>query len=166
MKRPSAARQRAFLAAYAQTASITKAAKAAKVDRGAHYDWLDSDPTYEKRFKAAGDRAGDLLEDEAVRRSHEGILEPIVYHGGFCYPLREKAVKKDDGTVEIVTVQGRIPLTIRKYSDRLLERLLIAFKPEKYRERVSAELTGKDGAPIEVSLADVLRDRKARREAA
>lgn len=164
MKRPSATKQRAFLAAYAESASITKAAKAAKVDRGAHYDWLETDPTYPPRFKAACDQFGDNTVAEMKRRAMDGWNEPVIYHGELCYVARQKKKKGEDGAVEIVTERTTTPLTILKKSDRLLEKLAGAFKPELFRERVSAELTGKDGGAIEVSLAAILRERRERRE--
>lgn len=147
MKSFSRPRQRAFLAAYADPAcagSITKSASAAKIDRGTHYDWMEFDPTYPARLEAAARRLGDLLEEEAIRRAHTGVLEPVVYHGRFQF--HGELVTREDGSKEYVEDPER-PLAIRKYSDRLLEKLLSAFKPEKYRER--HELSGPGGGPIQ-----------------
>ena len=44
--------------------------------------------------------------------------------------------------------QGRKVGSIRRYSDRLLIFLLNGKRPEKYRNRVSAELTGKGGIAL------------------
>jgi hypothetical protein len=117
----STAKKGAFLAAYARTASITKAAKIAKVDRTSHYDWKASDPDYLTAFEAAKELAIETLEDEAIRRAHEGLRKPV-YQGG-----------KRVGYVQ-------------EYSDTLLIFLLKAARPEKYRERISAEHTGPNGA--------------------
>jgi hypothetical protein len=118
------AKARAFLAAYRQTASITKAAAAAKIDRTMHYRWLGN-AVYKKAFEAAQDEAAQLLEDEAVRRATEGILEPVFYQGRKC---------------------GAVP----RYSDGLLQFLLRGFRPQKYSSK--AEITGPGGGPLEAVI--------------
>ena len=50
----------------------------------------------------------DLMEDEAVRRAVHGVAEPIVTMG--------KVARNEDGSI----------MTVQKYSDTLLVRLLIA----------------------------------------
>ncbi len=60
--------QRAFLEAYGKMCSITSAAKAAKIDRRTHYEWLDSDEAYRIGFADAKLHVYGLLEAEAVRR--------------------------------------------------------------------------------------------------
>lgn len=40
-------------------------------------------------------------------------------------------------------------------SDRMLELLLKAHRPEKFKDRIASELTGKDGGPIETKSAVV-----------
>lgn len=144
----------AFLAAYIRTASITKAARAAQVERQLHYRWLADDAEYPKQFAAAQTEAAQILEDEAIRRAHEGVLEPLVYKGRFQYKVRPK--KKPDGSY--VEENGRkvyedygAPLAIRKYSDGLLQMLLRGFMPTKYRENSSVELSGPGGGAIPVS---------------
>jgi hypothetical protein len=107
---------RAFLAAYAETCSVTRAAKAAKIDRSTHYAWLTSDEEYRNAFAEAREQAADTLEDEAVRRAHEGVQRPV-------------------------TVAGQKVL-VREYSDTLLIFLLKAIRPEKYRERSEVTVPG------------------------
>ena len=130
------ANARAFLAAYRQTASITKAAAAAKVDRGMHYRWLASSESYKKAFENAQLEAAELLEDEAVRRATEGTLEPVFYQGIKCG-------------------------AVRRYSDGLMQFLLRGFKPRKYRAR--AEISGPGGGPLQVSLANIMLARRKKR---
>ena len=129
------ANARAFLAAYRQTASITRAAAAARIDRGMHYRWLANE-NYRKAFEAAQDVAAQILEDEAVRRATEGVLEPVFYQGEKCG-------------------------AVRRYSDGLMQFLLRGFRPQKYASRT--ELTGPNGGPLEVSLADVMLARRRKR---
>jgi hypothetical protein len=70
--------------------------------------------------------AAQLLEDEAIRRAHEGILTPVFYKGNPTGVMRE-------------------------YSDALLMFLLRGFTPEKYRDRGSVEVSGPAGGPIAVT---------------
>lgn len=140
-----AARQRAFLAAYRSTASITRAAEAAKIDRGQHYDWM-AEAAYAALFAEAQKTAAQALEDEAVRRAHEGIEEPLVYQGEFTYPQvpddDEEGNQKRDEDGKLLWKKDSKPLTIRKYSDGLLQFLLRGFNSDKYRDKGSVELSG------------------------
>jgi hypothetical protein len=150
-KKRGLSKQRAFLASYVVTASILKAAKAAKVNRSLHYRWLKEDDEYKIAFAAAYLEAGDSLEDEAVRRAHEGIQEPLIYQGNFSYKQR---VVKDAAGVDVL-IAGKQqfenygkPLCVNTKSDTLLMFLLKGFKREKYRENASLEVSGPDGGPI------------------
>lgn len=113
---PAVSKQSAFLKAFTLSGSITKAADDAKVERGMHYRWL-RDPKYLAQFKAARRTAIQGWEDEAVRRANEGVLEPVFYKGKACG-------------------------AVRRYSDGLLMFLLRGAKPQKYRERVDAQVHG------------------------
>lgn len=132
-------RAKVFLAAYRATCSITKAAEAADMERGMHYRWLEDDPQYKADFETAKEEAFQSLQDEAVRRAHEGIRKPLVYQGQFTYA---SYTKKGKGIGP--------PLAIQEYSDSLLMFLMRGMKPEMYRERF--EHTGKDGGPIEGNI--------------
>jgi len=116
------ASQGAFLAAYAQLARVDLAAKAAEIGRHTHYDWLKNDPAYPALFAEAQQLATQTLVDEAVRRAYEGTDEPVFHQGQQC---------------------GKV----RKYSDRLMERLLEWRVPE-FKSRQTIEHTGKDGTPL------------------
>src|SRR5215831_1777116 len=84
--------QRAFLAAYAECASIKGAAKAAGIHRQRHYEWL-CDPDYFNQFEETKAIAGQEIEDEAVERAMVGVFEPNVFQGHFVYPQEEYVVK-------------------------------------------------------------------------
>ncbi len=139
-------RHKAFLKAFAATASITLAAKAAKIDRGNHYDWLRDKPGYREEFARAFEQAAQLLEDEAVRRAYKGVFKPNVYQGEFVYPKRKRTNPK---TGEVEIIQGRKPLGLIEYSDSLLALLLKRFRPEAYRDRILSEITG--AGPITIT---------------
>ena len=155
-------RQRAFLAAFRLTASVTKAAAAAQIERGMHYRWL-ADAEYAAEFERAKDEAAQSLEDEAVRRAHEGILQPVIYHGRECFrkvvDVNGQVVKvpvlDDSGNPKLdesgngITRDLTEPLMIREYSDTLLIALLKAFRPAKYARN---EVTGPNGGPIQSKL--------------
>lgn len=117
------ANQGAFLAALSKTGRIDKAAEAAGIGRQTHYDWLKADPEYVQMFADAEVLAAQMLEDTATGRAVEGWDEPVFHEGKLCG-------------------------TVRKFSDRLLERLLEARMPSRYRRNVKAEVTGKDGEPL------------------
>lgn len=116
-------KKKAFLAAYAEAGNITRAAELAGVDRTSHYKWLN-DPEYAEAFKAADEQAGDRLEQEARRRAVEGTQKPVFHQGKQCGVVNE-------------------------YSDTLLIFLLKGARPEKYKDRVQQEHTGKGGGPIQ-----------------
>jgi hypothetical protein len=117
------ARLAAFLRIYALTGRLGEAAKAAGVHRCTHYRRLASDPLYQKAFRDAEERAGQELQDEAVRRAMEGVKRPMMYQG---MPVK----------------LGRRILYHTQYSDMLLLALLKRFRPALYRDHVVSEHTG------------------------
>jgi hypothetical protein len=86
----------------------TRAARAAKVGRASHYRWLE-DETYKALYARAMAMVTTALEDEALRRAHDGIRKGIYYQG-------ERVGN------ELV------------YSDGLMMFMLRAANPKKYRE--------------------------------
>jgi hypothetical protein len=178
----------AFLKAFIACGSLTEAAKAVKIDRSAHYDWLKSDPEYAAAFSQACTEAGQTLEDIAVEWATRGIFEPLVYQGQFCYAMRNRVlcllpdgreVYEDDLTggnpqadlsgFEIqsrrtVTEPFGPPLGIWRRSEGLMGRLLKAFMPARYADRGAVEVTGKDGGPVESTLQIVFVRPKPKNE--
>lgn len=118
-------RQADFIEWFSEYASISRAAKKAKIHRSVIYDWLKKEKAFKKLFEDACEAALGSLEDEAVRRAYEGMNKPV-FQGG-----------KKVGSV-------------REYSDTLLIVLLKARAPEKYKDRVYNEQSGPDGKPIQV----------------
>jgi hypothetical protein len=137
------AKQASFLAAYARSgANIVRAAKASKIHRDSHYEWMKSDPTYPDRFEVAHKEGIDYLEACVTQSAMEGWEEPVVYQGQLTYePKRNKDgsfKKNEEGDI----LYSDKPLTIRKRNDVAAFFLLKAHRPDKYRENSTVELTG------------------------
>ena len=129
--RPAPVRARAFLRAYCLCGGrIVQAAKLSKVTRAAHYKWLQQSRAYREAFERRKRIAGDVYEDELLRRVLEGHLRPVFYQG---QPILDK--------------QGK-PIGIREYQDHLLLEAVKVFRPEWRTRRI--EVTGDAGGPIKV----------------
>lgn len=134
-------KQRAFLAAYNRLASVSLAAKVAKIARRSHYYWLDT-----REYVDARDEAVDRLEMEARRRGVDGVEAPIYYGGE---PVYENKLDPKTGEVAIKLA------TRRKYSDTLLMFLLKAARPEKYRDNWKPRLPLASAMPPRVEVVFV-----------
>lgn len=106
-----------FLAALARNGNVTLACRHARINHATAYRWREAEPNFKEAWTHALTAAADVLEKEAWRRAVKGTLRPVFHEGV---------------QVGSVTV----------YSDKLLEFLLKAAAPEKYRERVTQEHTG------------------------
>ena len=122
--------QRRFLACFAASGSVLKAARWSKIHRQSHYVWM-AQPDYQRAFEATQLHAARMLEDEAVRRAHDGVKKPIRY-------------------------KGRIIAFDTEYSDTLLIQLLKANNPEKFRERTDTRITGPDGKSVMGEFEDLI----------
>lgn len=101
--------------ALAETGNITAAAKRAGVDRNSIYRWQKNDALFADAMEQALEISTDLLELEARRRATEGVREPVFY-------------------------KGDIVGHIHKPSDRLMELLLKAHRPDKYSDKQHIDL--------------------------
>lgn len=123
-----------FLACFGACGNVLRAARWSKVGRASHYRWLDESPEYAAAYAKAELEAARTLEDEAVRRAHEGVRKAIRYKG--------KIVGYDT-----------------EYSDSLLMFCLKGLLPEKYRDRVDNRLSNPDGSLIAAIDAMLANDR-------
>jgi hypothetical protein len=142
-KAGSAAKRTAFLRRLAETGNISAAARHAGVSRSAVYAWRAGDAGFAASWLDAEQEAVDALEQEARRRAVDGVEQPILSGGKF--------VRHDDGSIA----------TIRHYSDRLLEFLLKARRPETYGSRAETKEGGRDGG--EGALTDEERAQRVAR---
>lgn len=116
--------QKAFLTAYAACGKIVEAHRAAKLPHNQHWKWYKADEEYRKFFDEAQEAVIQKLEDEAIRRAHDGVKRPVMYKG------------------QPVKLSGRRILYETEYSDQLLICLLKRFRPQLYRENQTVEHTG------------------------
>jgi transposase-like protein len=108
-----------FIAELKATANVSRSAAAIAINRRTAYDWRRQYPDFAEEWDQAIECAVDELEAEARRRAFTGVEEPVFYKGEECG-------------------------YIRKYSDKLLELLLKAHLPNKYRESVKVEVSSKE----------------------
>jgi hypothetical protein len=152
-------RRKLFLERLRICGSATNAAAAAGVKRITAYSWRERSETFKAEWDDALEQYGDLLEEEAHRRGYEGVDEPVIYKGELAGIWVDKSGKQIHPNLIELDEEGQvvagtgvpagarfIPLTVKKYSDRLLLAKLKAARPDKYRDRIA--LTGEDGGPI------------------
>lgn len=114
-----------FLAILSECASVIESCRQTPLNRATVYRWRHADPEFRKAWDEAVELGTDALEDEAIRRAHKGVRKPVYQ-------------------------QGRRVGTVREFSDTLLIFMLKARRPSKYKDRGHVELTGSNGAPIEI----------------
>lgn len=115
-----------FLQALRDTCNVSEACREAGISRPTAYAWREN-AAFAAAWADAEQEAIDSLEREAWRRGRDGVDKPVVH-------------------------QGVITTTFKEYSDRMLEILLKAHRPEKYRERQDVKLSG----DITIGLAERL----------
>ncbi len=133
----SAKKRQAFLTALAETANVLRSSEIARIARRTVYDWKSADSEFADAWERALDIGTDALEDEAVRRAHDGVDEPVFYRGKACG-------------------------VVRKYSDTLLIFLLKGRRPERYRDRPSHSTGVPDDGPVTFKvIVPVMSDKLA-----
>jgi hypothetical protein len=145
-ERLSLTKKVSFLRAFAVRGLILDGCQAAGVGRNSVKYWREQDDWFEELFQAALDEAADRLEREAHRRAVDGVDEPVVFQG-----MPTMLTDTESGEQKMFTV--------KKHSDKLLELLLKARRPEQFREnsKVSHNFEGQTGVlivPAGVAPAD------------
>jgi len=74
--------QGSFLEMYGKLGEICAAAKAANIDRGCHYDWLETDEEYRERFLVLQGARVQQANDTAYRLGVVGVMVPKTMAGG------------------------------------------------------------------------------------
>lgn len=144
-------KQARFLAAYRNIGIIKSACKVAGINRSTYYDWRDHDVDFAAHLPDAKEEANESLEIVAHEQAY-GIEEPAISMGRIVYEeipvFDENGEPKLDRHDHPMMRRGKMIMT-KKYSPSVLITLLKANMPEKYKDRVANELTGKKGGPIE-----------------
>lgn len=113
-----------FIETLRESCNVSEAARAAGIARRTAYDWRDGDVEFASAWDDAEQDAADKLEREAWRRAVEGTDKPISF-------------------------QGVVTASYKEYSDKMLEILLKAHRPEKFVERSKLQVdVGQDLAAI------------------
>lgn len=140
--------KQAFLDALANTGVVKTAMTISGVKSYSTYRrWRDTDPDFAEAYAEALEAAADALEAEARRRASEGTV-------------RVKFHPKTGAQIDEI-----------QYSDSLMMFLLKGSRPDKFAERTKSELSGPNGAPMEVNdgamsarIAALLDEAKRRRD--
>ncbi len=99
--------------------NVTQAAAVCGISRRCAYYLHESDPEFRADWDDAIEAYIENLEAECDRRGKDGIDKPVFW-------------------------KGKKVATVKQYSDTLLMFRLKALAPEKYRERTTTQLVGKD----------------------
>lgn len=126
--KPAAGWEERFLTALAVTGIVKRACDLAGVSRSTVYAHRENDEAFAAAWRDAEEDSADLAELEAWRRGVEGVEKPVFY-------------------------KGEEVATIREYSERMLEILLKARRPEKFRDNVKLE----HGGSVVLTLSDLIR---------
>lgn len=118
-----AEKKRRFLSHLASSGKVGESANFAGIHRRTAGKWKVADPDFNKGWIEASLIASTILEDEAFRRGHDGVLEPVYYLG---------------------KVAGRV----RKYSDKLLIELLRANNKAKFGIQQTVNIGDIGGEPL------------------
>jgi len=121
-----------FLTKLAETCNVSESARVAGIARRTVYEWREVDPAFAAAWAIAEEEAADKLEREAWRRGVEGTDKPVVY-------------------------QGEITDTYKEYSDRMLEILLKAHRPEKFAERTRVDVHVNPFDELEAARAERMK---------
>lgn len=139
------ARKRSFVQALSMTGVLSSACSAAGVSRSTYRRWRDDDGDFSDAVEEAFAAAADAIELETRRRAMDGHEEPVVHMGHQTYRLNA------DGTLMLDDDFEPIPFVVHRKSDRLLEIMLKAKKPQ-FRDKADLTLLGADGGPIKSAV--------------
>lgn len=125
-ERMSIERRRLFLRAFAIRGIVLEGCRAAGVSRSTVSSWRTDSEWFATLYDAAVEEAADRIEAEAFRRAVDGYDEPVIYQG-----MPTVITDKETGEERM--------LTVRKFSDALMQTLLKGSRPDKYRENHKVE---------------------------
>jgi len=140
-----------FLAAYARCGTVASACDASGIGRSTYKAWKKKDEAFQDALEDVTLDFADEIEAEAIRRAREGVRTIKFTTSGV--PIKDPR-KLDPETGEVKPEWKNDPWYYEEeFSDRLLELLLKAKRPQEFRDRKSIEVSGPGGVPLEVDLA-------------
>ncbi len=150
-------KQERFLKALGEHGVVKFACKYAGISRQTYKNWKDNDEAFKALLPDTYDERNDTLEYAAYEQAVIGIFEPLMSMGQVAYeqiPVLDKNGEPElDSRGRPKMKRGKMH-THRILAPSLLQTLLKANMPEKYKERVQNEHTGKDGGAIKIDRTD------------
>jgi hypothetical protein len=125
-----------FLAAFEKTGMVSRACEQIGISRQTAYVERQRNEDFAIEWADVEERTTETMEREAYRRAVEGVTEPVVS-------------------------AGKHVTDVQSYSDRLLEFMLKARRPEKYRDRVDIKHSGGIEQRVKVDLSKLSDDELA-----
>ena len=116
--------------------AVAASARAIGVNPSTVHRWRNADKEFAKAWDEVIGEKIEILEQTAYSRAVHGTQEPVIYKG--------EQMGKWDAETEVF-----VPLTITRYDNTLLVRLLEAENPAKWKR----------GAEVQVNLGDELVQR-------
>lgn len=133
-------RKSLFIKHLGRTGNITISSKLSGLPKQSARDLYKKDEKFADEWDEALETAIDALELECRRRGKDGTEEYVTYQGRVVY------MRDEDGNfLRDPITDKRIPLVRRIYSDRLMELMLKAHRPEKYAENIQVDHAVKGG---------------------
>lgn len=137
-----------FLSTLAKVPVVTTACVAAGVSRVLAYNERRDNKAFEAAWNDAIEDGIDNAEAEAYRRGVTGFTEPLTYQGQISYET-EKYIDADGNDKHRFALDPdglRIPITVRKHSDPMLQFFLKGRRRTVYGDK--QELTGPGGGAL------------------
>lgn len=132
--------KRAFLAAFRELGTITAACRQVGVGRTTAFRHRQQDEDFALAWAEIDEEVVERMEREAFRRAVEGTTKPLVS-------------------------AGRHVTDVTEYSDSLLQFLLKGRRPERYRDNVKVEHSGRIVQRTELDLSKLTDEQLAQLEA-
>lgn len=120
--------RQAFLDAFEELGMVTAACKEVGLSRQVVYNERQRNEEFATAWADVEERLVERMEREAYRRAVEGVEKPLVS-------------------------AGKLVTTVTEFSDGLLQFLLKARRPERYRENVKVEHAGRVTSRVELDLS-------------
>lgn len=118
---------------------VSRACEQIGISRQTAYQERQRNEDFAVKWADVEERTTETMEREAYRRAVEGIVEPVVS-------------------------AGKHVTDVTSYSDRLLEFMLKARRPEKYRDRVDVKHSGSVEKRVKVDLGRLSEEQLAQLE--